>query len=357
MSSHNHSPSSDHASHSHHDEAHHHHDDDHTHHDHHHGFGHHHTHTPASFGAIFLIGMLLNSAYIIGETTWGFWSHSLSLLADAGHNLSDVLSLAATWFAQILAKRAPTQQFTYGLKRATILTALGNAIILLLVTGGIIWEAIIHLFHPAHVEGLTVSSVALIGIFINGGTALLFMRGASHDLNMRGAFLHMASDALMALSVVIAGGLITLTGYNIIDPIVSLVVASFIIWSTWSLLTQSLELALDAVPTGINVHDVEAALRALPNVADVHHLHIWPMSTTETALTVHLVQPPPPETSSLQDAAHTTQTLLRRASTLLQERFSIQHPTFQIETQGNPLSCSTGTCSIEGSSLSHDHVH
>ncbi|UMM64444.1 cation diffusion facilitator family transporter [Aristophania vespae] len=324
-----HSHSKDHNHHHGHD---HHAHDEHSHEGHHHGgFGHHHVHAPDSFGAVFAIGIALNSAYVIAETIWGVWAHSLSLLADAGHNLSDILGLAAAWFAQILAKRAPSGRFTYGLKRATILTALGNAVILLLVTGGIVWEAILHLITTDTVHGPTVSLVAFIGIIVNGLTAWLFVKGSKHDLNMRGAFLHMASDAVMALSVVIAGFAISWTGFNIIDPIVSLIVSFAIIWATWSLLTQSLNLALDGVPASINTEEVANALKELPEIADLHHLHIWPMSTTETALTVHIV----PETIVPEPSAHQlikqTRQIINQANELLRKRFAIQHPTFQIE--------------------------
>ncbi|MCX5619539.1 cation diffusion facilitator family transporter [Bombella pollinis] len=334
--------------------AHHHHDHDH--HDHHththghgHGHGHHHgghSHAPTSFGGTFLIAILLNSAYLIGEAGWGFAAHSLSLLADAGHNLSDVLSLLAAWGAQALARRSPSERFTYGFKRATILTALLNATILLLVTGGIIWEAIWHFIHPEIVHGRTISIVAAIGILINGGTALLLMRGAHHDLNMRGAFLHMASDALMALGVVIAGGLITLTGSSFIDPLASLIVSGLIIWGTWSLLTHALGLALDAVPHSITPRAVEDALRAMPAIADLHHLHIWPISTTETALTVHLTLHPFPEGYSAQDAQSQIAATLHEATHLLQERFAIGHPTFQVEA-ATATACSAPHCTPE----------
>lgn len=321
----------------------HHHHDHHTHgHGHHHG-GHGHSHAPASFGGMFLIAILLNSAYLIGEAGWGFAAHSLSLLADAGHNLSDVLSLLAAWGAQALARRSPSERFTYGFKRATILTALLNASILLLVTGGIIWQAIWHFIHPEIVQGQTVSIVAGIGILINGGTALLLMRGAHHDLNMRGAFLHMASDALMALGVVIAGGLITLTGYSFIDPLASLIVSGLIIWGTWSLLTHALGLALDAVPHNIAPHAVEDALRAMPAIADLHHLHIWPISTTETALTVHLILHPFPEGCSAQEAQSQIATILHEATHLLQDHFAIGHPTFQVEA-ATAAACSMPAC-------------
>lgn len=292
-------------------------------HSHSHGADGHH-HAPASFGWVFMIGISLNTLYIGGEVLWGFWAHSLSLLADAGHNFSDVLGLIAAWIAQVLARRAPTPGYTYGLKRATILSALANATVLLLVTGAILLEALRHLVHPVSVGGQAVSLVALVGIAVNGFTALLFMRGAKEDLNIRGAFLHMASDAAMALAVVIAGIAITLTGWNAIDPIMSILVSLAVVWGTWSLLTQSLRLALDGVPVGIDPLDVERALRDLPGVTALHHLHIWPMSTTETALTVHLVVS--------ENAAGATSTLLTAARTLLRDRFSIQHPTLQVES-------------------------
>lgn len=336
----------------------HHHSHHHHHHGHSHGHGHHgHVHAPASFGVVFLISILINSAYIVGEVSWGIFSHSISLLADAGHNLSDVLGLLAAWGAQALAKRSPSSRFTYGLKRATILTALANATILLLVTGGIIWEAIWHLLYPETVHGQAVSIVAFVGILINGGTALLLMRGADHDLNMRGAFLHMASDALMALGVVIAGGIITYTGFSIIDPLTSLVVSALIIWGTWSLLTHALGLALDGVPRAIDPAKVEKALRDLPEIADLHHLHIWPISTTETALTVHLVLTPFAKECSLHQAQEHTSTLLARATNLLQSQFSIGHPTFQIETMA-PHSCAMPACAGDKAALNtHTHAH
>ncbi|TPW34308.1 cation diffusion facilitator family transporter [Oecophyllibacter saccharovorans] len=299
-----------------------------------HGAGGHH-HAPATFGRVFAIGITLNTLYILAETAWGFKVHSLSLLADAGHNFSDVLGLVAAWVAQVLARRAPTPRYTYGLKRATILSALANATFLLLVTGALLWEAVQHLFHPVVVGGEAVSLVALVGIAVNGFTALLFMRGAKEDLNMRGAFLHMASDAAMALAVVIAGALIAFTGWNIIDPIMSILVSLAVVWGTWSLLTQSLRLALDGVPVGINPLEVEEGLRALSGVRGLHHLHIWPMSTTETALTVHLnVDPVLMDPASPQGIS----ALLARARAMLAEKYGIQHPTLQIETTDAPNS-------------------
>ncbi|EHH69016.1 cation efflux system protein [Gluconobacter morbifer G707] len=271
----------------------------------------------------FAIGIALNTVYVVGETLWGLWAHSLSLLADAGHNLSDVMGLGAAWLAEVLARRAPTPRFTYGLRRTTILSALFNAVVLLLVTGGIIWESILRLFTDQPVQGAVVSWVALAGIAVNGVTALLFMKGASKDLNIRGAFLHMASDAMMAFAVVIAGLLILWTGYTIIDPIMSLFVSISVVIGTWSLLRGSVELSLDAVPTGLSAPEVETALLALPGVSGLHHLHIWPMSTTETALTVHLVQD--------ETVRMTSDDLIGEAARMVSERFGILHPTFQIE--------------------------
>ncbi|AFW00024.1 cobalt transporter [Gluconobacter oxydans] len=331
----------DHADHAHdhshgHDHAHGRHDHSHDHgcdscdgHDHGFGFGHAHVHAPASFGRAFAIGILLNTVYVIAEALWGVWAHSLSLLADAGHNLSDILGLGAAWLAESLARRAPTTRFTYGLRRSTILAAFVNATVLLLVTGGIIWEAIVRLFVHTPVEGLAVSWVALVGIAVNAVTALLFMKGASNDLNIRGAFLHMASDAMMSFAVVIAGLLIAWTGFQIIDPIVSLIVSASIIMATWSLLKGAVSLSLDGVPSGIVPADVQTALLEVPGVCGLHHLHIWPMSTTETALTVHLLRE--------ETAAQTPEQIITQASVILREKFGISHPTFQIESP--PASC------------------
>ncbi len=299
-------------------------------HDHGHGHthAHGHVHAPASFGAAFAIGMALNLAYVAGEALYGVAAGSLALLADAGHNLGDVLGLGAAWLAASLGRRRPSSRFTYGLRRSSILSALFNAMLLLVVTGGIAWEAVRRLLHPDPVAGRIVMVVAAIGIAVNGATALLFMSGRKDDLNIRAAFLHMASDAATAAAVVVAGLLITLTGWLRIDPVVSLVVAVVIVIGTWSLLRQSIDLALDAVPPGIDRSAVELYLRGLPGVADLHDLHIWGMSTTETALTAHLVRPgQAPDDALLRDAAST-----------LSRRYGIGHATFQVEcgTDGEP---------------------
>ena len=287
---------------------------------HQHGPGGHH-HAPASFGRAFAIGIALNIAYVVGEAVYGVLAHSLSLLADAGHNLGDVLGLATAWLAEVLGRRLPSSRFTYGLRRSSILSALSNAIVLLVVTGGIAWEAVRRLITPEPVAGNIVMIVAAIGILVNGGTALLFASGRKGDLNIRGAFLHMASDALMALAVVVAGAAIWFTGWLWIDPLISLLVAGVIVAGTWSLLRGSLDLALDAVPPGIDCAAVESFLRQLPGVTDLHDLHIWGMSTTETALTAHLIRPDLP----------TDDGLLQRAAADLRRRFGIGHATFQVE--------------------------
>lgn len=283
-------------------------------------------HTPASFGVAFAIGIVLNTVYLGAEALWGVMSHSLALLADAGHNLSDVLALAAAWLAQHLSAKSPSARFTYGLRRSSILAALANAVILMLVTGGVAWESIQRLFHPAPVAGWTMMSVAAIGILVNGGTALLFASGQKDDINIRGAFLHMASDALTSLAVVIAGGLVLLTGLTWIDPAISLAISVVVVLATWSLLRDSLDMALDGVPRSVDRDSVEDFLRAQPGVADLHDLHIWPMSTTETALTVHLVR-----TASLP-AGQTETLLLQSTIATLRTRFGIVHPTVQIES-------------------------
>ncbi len=285
-----------------------------------HGPGGHH-HAPANFGRAFAIGIALNVAYVTGEAVWGVLAHSLSLLADAGHNLGDVLGLASAWLAASLGRRLPSGRFTYGLRRCSILSALGNAVVLLVVTGGIAWEAVRRLLAPEPVAGQVVMIVAGIGILVNGATALMFASGRRGDLNIRAAFLHMASDALMAGGVVLAGTLIWCTGWLRIDPLVSLVVAVLIVAGTWSLLRHSLDLALDAVPPGIDRDAVELYLRQLPGVTDLHDLHIWGMSTTETALTAHLVRPGLP----------TDDALLRRIADELRRRYGIGHATFQVE--------------------------
>lgn len=329
----------DHASadHAHDDHSHDHdHDHDHSHdgHDHHHhGFGHAHVHTPASFGKAFAIGIVLNTVYLGAEALWGILSNSLSLLADAGHNLSDVLALAAAWLAQHLSAKSPSARFTYGLRRSSIIAALANAVILMLVTGGVVWESIERLFQPAPVAGKTMMIVAGIGILVNGGTALLFASGQKNDINIRGAFLHMVSDAVTSLAVVIAGGLVLLTGLTWIDPAISIAISIIVVLATWSLLRDSLDMALDGVPRSVDRDSVETFLRTQPGVEGLHDLHIWPMSTTETALTVHLVR------ATTLPAGQTETVLLQNTVEALRTRFGIVHPTVQIESADYHPAC------------------
>ena len=290
--------------------------------------GHH--HTPANFGKAFAIGIALNLAYVFGEAFYGVVAHSLALLADAGHNLGDVLGLAGAWLASILSKRRPSGRYTYGLRRSSILAALANAVLLLVVTGGIAWEGIQRLIHPVSVGGSIIMAVATAGIIVNGVTALLFMSGRKDDLNIKGAFIHMASDALVALGVVVAGAVIMWTGWLWIDPAVSLIVSAIIVAGTWSLLRDSVNFSLDAVPPGIDKAKIMSFLQKLPGVVEVHDLHIWGMSTTETALTAHLVRPG----AALDD------NMLHHAAEELKEHFNIGHATFQVENGTSTHLCS-----------------
>ena len=298
-------------------------------HGHHHGTGGH-NHAPANFGKAFAIGITLNLAYVAGEVVYGLIAHSLALLADAGHNFGDVMGLGGAWLAAILSKRQPSPRFTYGLRRTSILAALSNAIILLVVTGGIAWEAILRLLDPQPVGGFIIMVVAAAGILINGVTALMFMSGRKDDLNIKGAFMHMASDALVALGVVVAGAIILWTGWLWLDPAISLVVSAIIVIGTWSLLRDSVNLSLDAVPTSVDGSKVAEFLKNLPGVTEIHDLHIWGMSTTETAMTAHLVRPG----ATLDDE------LLHHAAEELKEHFGIGHATFQVEHGSNEHVCS-----------------
>lgn len=296
----------------------------HSHHEHAHGghsHGHNHSHAPADFGRAFAIGIVLNTAFVIVEASYGFLSGSMALVADAGHNLSDVLALLLAWGASIAAKRAPTERFTYGFKSSTILAALANAGLLLITIGAILFETLHRLTIPAEVEGMTIVIVAGIGIVINTATALMFMRGRKTDLNIRGAYLHMAADALVSVGVVIAGLAILFTGAWWIDPLTSLAIVALIAWGTWGLLKDSVKLGLLGVPEGISEAKVRAYLIALPGVEAVHDLHIWPMSTTETALTAHLVIP----------EGHPGDAFLHEISTELAHHHRINHSTIQIE--------------------------
>jgi len=318
-----------------HDHAHdHEHDHDHDHgrahgadHGHDHGHGHH--HAPASFGKAFAIGITLNMGYVVAEAVYGILANSLSLLADAGHNFGDVLGLVAAWVAAWLGRRPPSARYTYGLRSSTILAALSNAMVLMLVTGAIAWEAVMRFMHPEPTAGLTVMIVSAGGVLVNGFTAFLFMSGRKGDLNIRGAFLHMASDAVVSLGVIATGAAILLTGWLWLDPAISLAISAVIVWGTWSLLRESLDLALHAVPAAVDEAAVSAYLSALPGVSEVHDLHIWGMSTTETALTAHLVRPG----GDLDDG------LLRTACADLRARFAIGHATLQIEAGDGAHPC------------------
>jgi cobalt-zinc-cadmium efflux system protein len=298
----------------------HHHDHDHDDHGHSHAAGGH-SHAPASFGRAFAIGTALNAAFVAAQVFYGIAAHSMALLADAVHNFGDVLGLLTAWGAALLAQRKPTLLRTYGWGRGTILASLINAVVLLIGCGAIAVEAIRRFNDPAPIGGNTVMAVAAVGIAINGATALMFMRGRKDDLNIKGAFLHMAADAAVSAGVVVAGLLIALTGWHWVDPVTSLGIVLVIVIGTWSLLRDSTNLALDAVPEGIDMAEVNAALRALPGVADVHDLHVWGLSTTQTALTAHLV-------CAGGDGAE----VIRVACAAVRERFKIGHATFQVET-------------------------
>ena len=276
---------------------------------------------PPTSGRAFAVGTALNAGFVVLQVVFGLGAHSLALLADAGHNLGDVLGLLLAWWASHLARSRPTDRRTYGLGRSSILAALANAVFLLVAVGGITWEAIRRINDPAPVAGGTVVWVAAVGIAVNAATALLFMRGRQDDLNVRGAFLHMAADAAVSAGVVVAGVLILCTGWHWLDPVTSLVINAVIVWGTWGLLRDATNLALDAVPPGIDPGAVRRYLEEQPGVRAVHDLHIWALSTTQTALTAHLVQPE----GGVDDAA------LARVCGELREQFGIAHATIQIE--------------------------
>ena len=290
-------------------------------HGHDHGHAHGHSHAPADFGSAFAIGIALNTAFVIVEAVFGYISGSMALVADAGHNLSDVLGLLIAWGAAAAAKRPPSPRFTYGLKSSTILAALANAALLMIAIGAILFETIDRLMNPVEPEGWTMIWVAGVGIVINTVTALLFVRRRKDDLNIRGAFLHMAADALVSVGVVIAGVAILLTGAVWLDPVTSLVILAVIGWGTWGLARDSLKLGLNAVPDGVDESAVRAALEREPGVAEVHDLHIWPMSTTETALTAHLVMPD----------GHPGDAFIAQLAQRLSHDHQIGHTTLQIE--------------------------
>jgi len=286
------------------------------------GHDHHHDHhAKADFGRAFAIGIALNLGFVAIEAVYGFIANSMSLLADAGHNLSDVLGLVVAWAGAVMAKRAASPRFTYGLKKAPILAALANSLFLLVAVGAIGAEAIRRLFYPSSSDGETIMIVAGVGIAVNALTALLFARGREHDINIRGAYLHMAADAAVSAAVVFAGLVILWTGQRWVDPIMSLAVAVVILWGSIGLLKESVWMSLAGVPSSIDVDLVEAELAELEGVETVHDLHVWPLSTTETALTAHLVAPD----------VGSTDALLQEARRMLHDRFRIEHCTLQIE--------------------------
>lgn len=284
--------------------------------------GHSHAHAPKDFGSAFAIGVALNLGFVAVEAIFGILANSTALLADAGHNLGDVIGLLIAWGAASLAKRPPTERFTYGLRASSILAALGNALLLIFACGAIAWEAVWRFADPQPVASTTVMVVAGIGIFINGFTAWLFMSGREGDLNIRGAYLHMVADAGVSFGVVLAGAAIMLTGWLWLDPLTSLAIVAIILWSTWGLLRDSINLALAGVPAHIDLASVSDYLQSLPGVARAHHVHVWGMSTNEVALTAHLVMP----------GGHPGNDFLETAAHDLRERFGIAHPTLQIET-------------------------
>jgi cobalt-zinc-cadmium efflux system protein len=309
--------------------SHHHHDHDQAHaraHGHSHGHGH--SHAPADFGRAFLIGTVLNVGFVVVEAGYGFAANSMALVADAGHNLSDVLGLLVAWGAATLSRRRPSTYYTYGLGRSSILAALFNAVFLLVSVGAIGVEAVRRLTDPEPIAATTVMIVAGIGILVNGFTALLFARGRHDDINVRGAFLHMVADAALSAAVVAAGAVVIWTGWLWLDPVTSLVIVAVIVAGTWGLLRDSVTMALDRVPPGIAPDRVEAALAKLPGVDHVHDLHIWPMSTTQVAMTCHLVMP----------AGCPGDAFLHDAREMLHDRFDIDHVTIQIE-RDEALAC------------------
>jgi cobalt-zinc-cadmium efflux system protein len=312
------------------------HDHDHSHHDHGHdhghGPGHAHAHTPTNFGRAFALTTALNLALVVVQVVYGLIADSMALLADAGHNFGDAIGLVLAWVAYTLGRVRSSERFTYGFRSASILSAFANAVLLLVATGAIVWEAVRRLADPPEVAGTTVMIVAGVGIVINGLSAWILMAGQKHDLNIRGAYLHLVADAAVSVGVVLGGAIIVATGWNWVDPTVSIVIAVVIVWGTWSLLRESFELSMQAVPKGIVLAEVRTYLEALPGIAGVHHLHVWAMSTTENALTVHLVFP----------AGHPGDAFLAQICTELNHRFRIHHPTIQVEL-AEGASCAVGS--------------
>lgn len=295
---------------------------------------HHHSHQTQTYDRAFAIGVILNLGFVAIEVVYGFLAHSIALLADAGHNLSDVLGLLLAWGASWLARRRPSERFTYGLRRSSIFAALINAATLLIVVGGVAVEAGQRLTNPSPIAGRTVMAVAFVGIIINGITAFMFHDDREQDLNRKGAFLHLAADAIFSVGVVLSGLVIVTTGWLWVDPVMSLGISAAIAIGTWRLLRDAVNLALDGVPSGINGLAVRTYLSELSGVVAVHDLHIWAMSTTEPALTVHLVMP----TGNPGDA------FLSLVTQELHAKFGIEHVTIQVETGNFLLSCNQKNC-------------
>ncbi len=322
-----------------------HHDHKHDHHDHGHGHGfgrhQHHMPDPAGNGRAFALAIGVNALFVAIEFVYGFIANSTALMADAGHNLSDVLGLMLAWGAAVLAKSAPQGRYTYGLRGSSILAALGNGLLLMVACGAIAWEAVHRFNVPAPVEGMTVTVVAAIGVAINGFSAWLFLAGSKGDLNLRGAYLHMAADAAISLGVVISGLVIMSTGWAWIDPAVSLLIVVVIVLGTWSLLREPVQLSMAAAPPGVDAGGVHGYLAAHPGVKEVHDLHIWALSTTENALTAHVVMPDGYPGDRVLDAMVAT----------LRSDFAIHHCTLQVE-EGT----THHDCALEGH-RHHEHAH
>ncbi len=301
--------------------------------DHSHDQGHHehaaHHHGLPTYNRAFLVGLILNGGFVLTEATFGWLANSVALMADAGHNLSDVLGLLLAWSASLLARRQPSTRYTYGWRKLSVLAAFFNSVFLLVVTGGIIWESLQRLVHPSEVKGAIVITVAAIGILINTGTALMFVSGRQGDLNIRAAFQHMVADAVASLGVVLAGLVIVWTHWLWLDPAFSLVIGALIILSTWELLKDSFHLAIDGVPRSIDERAVRTYLAERPGIDQVHDLHIWSMSTVEIALTAHVVMP----------AGHPGDGFLAQVCRELREQFGIQHATLQIEVGDSEHPC------------------
>jgi cobalt-zinc-cadmium efflux system protein len=313
----------------------------HHHHGHDHGHGHHHHPAPgADNGRAFAIAIGLNTAFVAIEFVYGFIANSTALMADAGHNLSDVLGLMLAWGAALLTRSAPTRRFTYGLRGTSILAALANALLLMVACGAIAWEAVHRVFHPEAVAGSTVSIVALVGVLVNGFSAWLFVKGSKDDINVRGAYQHMAADAVLSLGVVVAGVIIMYTGWTWLDPAVSLAIVVIIVAGTWSLLKESLQMVLAGVPASVDASGVTGFLAEQAGVSEVHDVHIWAMSTTETALTAHLVMP----------GGYPGDAAIDHIVEHLREDFAIHHCTLQVE-QGTTHH---GSCALHDE---HDHDH